>query len=298
MQRFIRLFLILSSICLGHCQKPVELPTANPGIFYQFATVDELSNFLKWSPTCQPLVSAHRGSPAPGYPENCIATFENSFSKVPCIFECDIRMTSDSVLVLLHDDELEYTTTGTGFLSEITFAESQELKLKERGGEATDYRIPTLKETFDWARDKTILQLDIKEKVAFADVVAFVEQEQAEHFVIVIAYTLDAVQEIHRLNPDLMISATARNPEEVQWLLDSGIPTNRLLAFVGISEPTQATYDRLHQNGIRSILGVIGNLDHKAAQKGVKVYRELMANGADVFATDNVELVYRAIRPD
>ena len=43
-------------------------------------------------------MSAHRGGPYPGYPENAIETFEYIASQIPTVIECDIAMTKDSVL--------------------------------------------------------------------------------------------------------------------------------------------------------------------------------------------------------
>ena len=49
---------------------------------------------------------------APGYPENCIETFENTLSHMPSFFEIDPQMTRDSVIVLMHDPTIDRTTTG------------------------------------------------------------------------------------------------------------------------------------------------------------------------------------------
>ncbi len=59
------------------------------------------------------IVSAHRGGPQPGFAENGLTTFANSLSTAPFFIETDVRMTSDGIFVLVHDDELDRTTTGT-----------------------------------------------------------------------------------------------------------------------------------------------------------------------------------------
>jgi len=81
----------------------------------------------------------------------------------------------------------------------------------------------------------------------------------------------------------------------VQRLLASGIPAKNLMGFVGVYEPPAQIYDLLHQQGIRAILGTIGNLDRKAEKQGAGVYVQLLKNGADVLATDNVALAGKAI---
>ena len=43
------------------------------------------------------------------------------------------------------------------------------------------------------------------------------------------------------------------------------------------------------------ILGTMGNLDRKAMRSGIQVYVELLRNGADILATDKIELASEVI---
>ena len=92
-----------------------------------------------------------------------------------------------------------------------------------------------------------------------------------------------------------MISASAKGVEGVRRLLESGVDQKCLVAFVGVYEPSKDVYDLLHENGIRAILGTMGNLDKKAEKHGLRVYKQLLKNGADILATDNVPLAASAI---
>ena len=58
------------------------------------------------------LVSAHRGGAQKGFPENCIATFEDTLENTYAIMEIDPRYTKDGEIVVHHDDTLARTTTG------------------------------------------------------------------------------------------------------------------------------------------------------------------------------------------
>lgn len=73
------------------------------------------------------------------------------------------------------------------------------------------------------------------------------------------------------------------------------IPTENLLAFVGVYEPPADVYALLHEKAICAILGTMGNLDRKASRNGIQVYVELLKNGADILATDEVDLASEAI---
>lgn len=106
-------------------------------------TADDLMDFFSYTPDRIPLVSAHRGGPRKNFPENCLATFENTLRHTPALLEIDPRYTQDGEIVLMHDQTLERTTNGYGKVSDHTLAELKQLRLKDTEGKLTDYRIPT-----------------------------------------------------------------------------------------------------------------------------------------------------------
>src|SRR5690606_5778549 len=112
----------------------------------QLANVEEARDFYTWTSDRIPLVSAHRGGPYPGFPENSIEAFSNVVKYTPTIIELDVAMTKDGILVLMHDDKLDRTTTGKGLVSNATYEEIQQLFLKDDEGAITDFKVPTLEE--------------------------------------------------------------------------------------------------------------------------------------------------------
>ncbi|NOX36144.1 MAG: glycerophosphodiester phosphodiesterase family protein [Calditrichaeota bacterium] len=264
--------------------------------YLAFQSVKELQEFISWSPKKSPLIGAHRGGPMPGFPENAIRTFENALKYAPCLIELDVRKTRDGIFVLMHDSTLDRTTTGKGPVSRYTWKELQQLYLRDNQGRVTEDRIPSLAEVFQWARGRAILELDIKRPIQPEEIVAFIREHRAEAFSIVITYSWKTAVVYHQLHPELVISAPAYGVKGTQRLLQSGIPYRNLIAFVGVREPDPKVYQLLHQHGIRAILGTMGNLDRKARRRGVRVYIQLLENGADVLSTDNVPLAARAIQ--
>lgn len=69
-----------------------------------------------------------------------------------------------------------------------------------------------------------------------------------------------------------------------------------MVAFIGTREPTTELIDFLHSKGIMTILGVLGNLDKKAAAKGDNLYKTYANQGVDIFATDRPEAVYNVFK--
>ena len=109
-----------------------------------------------------PFVSAHRGGPQKDFPENCIATFENTLVHTFAILEIDPRYAGDGTIVVHHDSTLDRTTTGNGAIAKFSLPALKQLRLKDTQGNVTEYQIPTLDEVLEWAKGKTIVVLDQK----------------------------------------------------------------------------------------------------------------------------------------
>jgi glycerophosphoryl diester phosphodiesterase len=260
-----------------------------------FDTPAALHEYLRWRPGRSPLLGAHRGGPSSGFPENCIPTFEQSLQFAPCLIECDVRKSKDGVMVLLHDRSLDRTTTGKGLVETQSIAQLRQLNLVDPDGTVTDCKMPTLSEALQWARGRAILELDIKGSLTPQEVVQAVKAQDAANCVVVITYDLPTAQLYHRLDDRLALSCSAKGVEGVTRLLESGISAQNLIAFVGVYEPPKEVYALLHDKAICAILGTMGNLDGKARQRGIEVYMELLQNGADVLATDQVKLASEAV---
>lgn len=66
---------------------------------------------------------AHRGFSGK-YPENTNIAFVKALTEGYCDgIEVDVHMTRDNKLVIIHDDKLDRTTTGTGFIKDYTLEE-------------------------------------------------------------------------------------------------------------------------------------------------------------------------------
>jgi len=259
----------------------------------------DLASYFEYQAEREILISAHRGGKGmKGYPENCLETMQYVQQQIPnAIYEIDIAQSSDGVLVLMHDDALERTTTGTGPINKMTYEELQKLWLEDDKGNQSQYRIPSLEKVLDWAdEEKLILMLDTKRSVDFEDVLAYVERENALDNVVMITYSVGAAKKLHRLNSQLMLSVSIRNFEELKRMEESGIPTDRWVAFTGTKASPPALFEALHQKGVMCILGSLGNIDRQAKSRGPQVYQDFVAQGIDIFATDTPIECYEAVK--
>lgn len=253
-------------------------------------------DFYTWTSDRIPMVSAHRGGPYPGFPENAIETFENVLKYTPAIIELDVAMTKDSVLVLMHDDDLDRTTNGTGKIEDVSFEYIQTLFLEDEEGNETTFRIPTLKEALIWSKGKAMLTVDIKRSVPFEKIIAEVRSTGSQEHAALITYTFPAAKKLHSMAPELMLSVTIRNEEEIKRLEETGIPWTRVIAFTGVAERPQQFNQALHRRGVFTILGVLGNLDQSAEKRGDQIYASFVQKGADILATDRPVEAANAIK--
>lgn len=240
-----------------------------------------------------PFVSAHRGGPAAGYPENCIATFENTLRQTFAALEIDPRYTKDGAIVLHHDATLERTTTGRGKVADCTLAELKELRLKDNDGKVTEFQIPTLDEVLEWARGRTIVVLDQKD-VPIAERLKKVSEHKAEAYAMLIAYSFADARKCHALNPDVMMEVMIPSREKAEQFDQLGVPWDRVVAFVGHTPPEDAAlYEFIHRKGAGCMIGTSRNLDRRFLTRQVgniqaleADYRACLGRGADIIETD------------
>lgn len=104
----------------------------------------------------RPIPIGHRGA-AGEAPENTLVSFARALELGAPILESDVHATRDGELVLLHDDEVDRTSDGSGKIGELSFAELQRLDAGHRfspdGGRSFPYRgcglrVPSLAEAF------------------------------------------------------------------------------------------------------------------------------------------------------
>lgn len=154
------------------------------------------------------LLIGHRGGPTRDYPENALETLERTLKAGTRGMEIDIAQTRDGVLVLMHDDELDRTTTGQGLVSDHDWAEVGQLRL-ETNSKVTDFHPPKLEDALAWAvKNNALLELDKKKSAPFDPVIAAVHAAKAEHNVFIITYSDEQAVEVHKKAPDLVITAT------------------------------------------------------------------------------------------
>ncbi len=248
----------------------------------------ELQDFFSYTGNDIPLISGHRGTLIKGYPENSIEAFEYVLQHTPAFFEIDPRLTKDSVIVLMHDATLDRTTTGTGRVSDHTWAELQQLNLKDVEGNVTPCKIPTLAAAIEWARGKTVLNLD-KKDVPFEMTAQIIKEMNAAGFVMVTVHNAEQAAWYYRSDPGQMMSAFVKTEEEMNTYEKAGVPWRNMIAYIGSENKPEnkKILDLLHARNVMCMISaapVYDKLPHPAQRAGA--YASVFENGADILESD------------
>ena len=214
-------------------------------------------------PSDMPIVSGHRGCREDGCPENSIRAFEHTLRRVPAFFEIDPRMTRDSVVVLMHDPTLDRTTTGHGPVSEHTWAELRELRLKDVHGNVTDERIPTLEEAIRWSAGKTVVNLDVytpKEVLG-----PLLERLGFPPHVMLTIHTPEQAEYYYALSRKTMFSIHIKSLEQLEAFEKTPIDWRNVMAYVGprMLPENRELYERLRAKGVRCMISLAPTYDRR-----------------------------------
>jgi len=150
-----------------------------------------LKQFPKNTLLRKPFIIGHRGVPSLE-DENTLESAQHAVALGADIVENDIYLTKDQQLVVMHDATVDRTTRSTGKIEEMTLAQVQQLKSKNKG-----YKIPTLAEYFSSFKHNPNFVLMIEMKSADPQLVPKMQDEikkyQVENQVVTTSFNIDQV---------------------------------------------------------------------------------------------------------
>lgn len=237
------------------------------------------------------LISAHRGN-ASLAPENTLAAFKNALQAGAHFIEVDVRTTNDSVLMIMHDANLERTTNGKG---EFKFYDANYLKTLSAGKGFTDEfsneKIPTLEETCqlisDWNAThqlKTHLYIDAKDANPQL-LVAILKQYQLHENAVYYGsddflWRLKSVFEGAKLLPAL------KNKTDIMSKFNKLKPYAFDASWLSL---TKEIVDEIHQLGVKVFTDLLGPLDTEIN------YIKAREIGVDLIQTDRMLVAQKAL---
>ncbi|MEN0652984.1 MULTISPECIES: glycerophosphodiester phosphodiesterase family protein [Hyphobacterium] len=226
------------------------------------------------------LISAHRGGPGPGRPENSLAAIRHAAQAGAAFAEIDLARTAEGAIVLMHDDTLERTTTGTGTVADTYLGDLRRYRLVDPDGNETGEIVPTLDEAFALALEAGIfLQLDLKD-VAPEDAARIASDVGQAGRSLIIAYTVEDGRAARNAVAGIGLSLGVEDPATLEA---TGIGTDGLFAWLGGGVPSAALDDRFADIGVET-----GAHAFREEETGQTDYAAWRAAGVEVLAVDDV----------
>ena len=154
-------------------------------------------------------IFGHRGS-AGTHPENTMISFQQAYKDGADGIELDVQLSKEGVPVVIHDEKLNRTTDGKGYVKDFTVDELKKFNAVHKfKDEYTFCEIPTLEEILNWVKDKNILiNIELKNGVILYEgleekVVQLVRQYKLENKVIFSSFNHYSIVKLKQLAPEI-----------------------------------------------------------------------------------------------
>ncbi|MFT4973195.1 MAG: glycerophosphoryl diester phosphodiesterase [Saprospiraceae bacterium] len=145
----------------------------------------------------------HRG--AKGHmPENTLIGFQKAIDLHVDRIELDVHLSLDNELMVIHDETIDRTTDGKGFVNQISLPELKRYRIEKK------HHIPTLSEVLNLIDQKCEINIELKSYETASKVVDLIEKYVLEkkwnynHF-LVSSFDWNALQQVTLLNSKIAI---------------------------------------------------------------------------------------------
>lgn len=244
--------------------------------------------------TPPPLICAHRGWTDPSETENSLSQMHRTHQVGPFMMEIDLAKDASGRIVLLHDQNVDRTTTGHGPLAALNPADVHKLLLKNASG-PTQEHIPAYDAVLDWAArtPDVLLMLDIKD-VPPADALKPVRRQHLSDRVVVLTFQEKQAREAFKADPDALISVLVTTPDDLATYRQ--IAGHRRFAAYIPKTSKPSLFRTAHQAGaiiITDLLGPTAVTDIMSPEEGAQHARSLPI---DILVTNTPLQLQAALR--
>lgn len=237
------------------------------------------------------LVAAHR-APHGNYPENSLGAINEAIEIGVDIVEIDVKVSKDGVPFLMHDHNLDRTTTGKGEAESYTWEQLQQFSIVDKG-RTTALKIPTLEETLQIAKDYLMVDLDLKTS-RIDDVIRVVKKVGADDIVVFFDSDFRILSKVREASRDFIIMPRAHSTVEADSVIDVFDPP---IVHIDFSFYNQETTRLISESNARIWINALGKWDAKMKKGKVNLaIRKLTAHGANVIQTDEPAKLLSGLR--
>jgi glycerophosphoryl diester phosphodiesterase len=253
--------------------------------------IESLKRELRNPTSSTILVAAHRATHN-FYPENSLKAIQESIRIGVDIIEIDVKVSTDGVPFLMHDERLDRTTTGKGNAESFTWAELQGLFIVNKG-KRTSLKIPSLEEALTLARHKILVDLDLKTNKIEA-VIDIVKKTETEDIVLFFDSDYEILSKVQKANKDFMVMPRAYSSEQTDSLIAAFDPP---VVHIDFSFYNKEVTQMIQSSLARVWINALGDFDLEIARgKEKHALKKLLEYGANIIQTDEPLLLLKALR--
>jgi len=188
-------------------------------------------------------VVGHRGA-AKVEPENTLRGFRYAIELGVEYVECDVHLTKDGHLVVIHDETVNRTTNGSGRVSEMTLQEIRELDAGK--GE----RIPNIGEVLDLVKGKVKLLLELKGEGVEEKAVEEVKRRGMEDQVVFTSFHVERLKRVKEIDPDLKVGVIFGEPPSPEEMCRIALSVGACGVGINHKHLTEEHVREAHQHGL------------------------------------------------
>lgn len=165
----------------------------------------------------RPLVIAHQGGDGV-WPGDTLLAFENAVEIGVDVLEMDAHITKDGHIVLMHDEEVDRTTDGTGLIEDMNLDELKQLDAaydwSDDDGQTFAYRgqgiqVPTLDELFEkFPQMRYVIEIKLTENPIDKPLCDLIREHGMQAKVMIASFHDEAMRNFRETCPEIATSAS------------------------------------------------------------------------------------------
>ena len=165
----------------------------------------------------RPLVIAHQGGDGL-WPGNTMYAFDQAVETGADVLEMDAHITKDGHIVLMHDEEIDRTTEGTGLIEEMTLQELKQLDAAYRwspdDGNTFPFRdqgirVPILDELFEkYPQMRYVIEIKLTQNRIDKPLCDLIRRHSMQDKVVIASFHDQAMQNFRETCPEVATSAS------------------------------------------------------------------------------------------
>ncbi len=166
-------------------------------------------------------IVAHRGFSGI-YPENTLLSIKKAMELGVDFIEVDVRQTKDGELVILHDEKIDRTTDGNGYVNEITYSQLKKFDAGAWKGFHGE-KIPHLMEVFDIIGGRCGLLIEIKQ-CDIEKLCRCISKNCSDLKMFIGSFNIDYIEQVRSILPALPATLISFSvPDHLNRLIEKGI---------------------------------------------------------------------------